>query len=415
MAYEHGIKLLEEATALTPMTTVSAPTVAIGTATKGTTGTPKLIHSMSEFETEFGFTGDFDANTLEEVAYCFFTLFNVRPVIFIRVDKAAGATAVTKADILAAIPIIEQIYPRLGMIPGNIIAPKFSAIPEVALALAAKAKNINGIFKAFALADIDLPTTLLSNENPTADRAVDDKAIARGNFLGDDATSPTDYTLINAYKNNNSLTDEFLALCWPRIGFGENAYWLSTQAAALTTLIDANNGQIPYESPSNKLIRADRSLVKAGGAVFLAYDAANVLNSQGVVTAMNFNGWRLYGNRTSIYPTSDDPKDSFIACRRMMNWLQNTLAINYFSRIDSPLNRRLVDTIVDEINLFLSGLTSQGVLLGGRIAFLEEDNPVTDLADGKMVFRIYVGLVTPARSIELRLAFDVNYFSNLFS
>ena len=415
MSYSHGISLIEEQTALGVMTTVSAPTVAIGTATKGTTGTPKLIHSMSEFETEFGFTGDFDANTLEEVAYCFFTLFNVRPVIFIRVDKAAGATAVTKADILAAIPIIEQIYPRLGMIPGNIIAPKFSAIPEVALALAAKAKNINGIFKAFALADIDLPTTLLSNENPTADRAVDDKAIARGNFLGDDATSPTDYTLINAYKNNNSLTDEFLALCWPRIGFGENAYWLSTQAAALTTLIDANNGQIPYESPSNKLIRADRSLVKAGGAVFLAYDAANVLNSQGVVTAMNFNGWRLYGNRTSIYPTSDDPKDSFIACRRMMNWLQNTLAINYFSRIDSPLNRRLVDTIVDEINLFLSGLTSQGVLLGGRIAFLEEDNPVTDLADGKMVFRIYVGLVTPARSIELRLAFDVNYFSNLFS
>lgn len=415
MSYSHGISLIEEQTALGVMTTVSAPTVAIGTATKSTTGTPKLIHSMSEFETEFGFTSDFDANTLEEVAYCFFTLFNVRPVIFIRVDKAAGATAVTKADILAAIPIIEQIYPRLGMIPGNIIAPKFSAIPEVALALAAKAKNINGIFRAFALADIDLPTTLLSNENPTADRAVDDKAIARGNFLGDDATSPTDYTLINAYKNNNSLTDEFLALCWPRIGFGENTYWLSTQAAALTTLIDANNGQIPYESPSNKLIRADRSLVKAGGAVFLAYDAANVLNSQGVVTAMNFSSWRLWGNRTSIYPTSDDPKDSFIACRRMMNWLQNTLAINYFSRIDSPLNRRLVDTIVDEINLFLSGLTSQGVLLGGRIAFLEEDNPVTDLADGKMVFRIYVGLVTPARSIELRLAFDVNYFSNLFS
>lgn len=413
MSYQHGITIREEATALTAMTTAESPCVAIGTASKGTTSTPVLIHNMDEFESAFGFTGDFDANTLEEVSFCFFSLYNVRPVIFIRVAPATGATTVTNAQIISAIPIVEEIYPRLSMIPGNLIAPKFSANPEVALALAAKAKNINGIFKSFAVADIALPANL-ALENPTADRAIDEVAVARGNLLGD-AAADADYTLVNAYKNTNSLTNEFLALCWPRIGFGEKTYWLSTQAAALMSLVDANNGQIPFESPSNKLIRADRSLVKSGAAVYLSYDAANVLNSQGVVTALNFNAWRLWGNRTSTYPTNDDPKDSFIACRRMMNFLSNTLCINYFSRIDSPLNRRLVDTILDEVNLYLNGLTAQGVLLGGRIAFMAEDNPVTDLADGKMVFRIYVGLVTPARSIEFRLAFDVNYLSTLVS
>lgn len=414
MSYQHGVTIREEATALTVMTTAESPCVAIGTASKGTTLTPVLIQSMDEFESAFGFTGDFDANTLEEVSYAFFTLYNVRPVIFIRVAPASGSTTVTNAQIISAIAVVEEIYPRLSMIPGNLIAPKFSAVPEVALALAAKAKNINGIFKAFALADIALPTNLLAREDPTADKAIGEVAIARGNLLGD-AANDADYTLVNAYKNTNSLTDEFLAVCWPRVALGDKSYWLSTQAAALMALVDANNGQIPYESPSNKNLRADRSLVKSGAAVYLSYDAANVLNSQGVVTALNFNGWRLYGNRTSTYPTNDDPKDSFIACRRMMNFLSNTLCINYFSRIDSPLNRRLVESILDEVNLFLNGLTAQGVLLGGRIAFMEEDNPVTNLADGLMVFRIYVGLVTPARSIEFRLAFDVNYFSTLFS
>lgn len=415
MSYQHGIILQEEATALSPMTTVNAPTVALGTASKGTASTPILIHNMDEFTEMFGFTGDFDANTLEEVAATFFTLFNVRPVVFIRVDKSAGASAVTKNDVIAAIPIVEQIYPRLSMVPGNIIAPKWSAVPEVAIAMAAKARLINGIFRSFAVADIDLPTAFQSREDPTADKAVDDKAIVRGDLLGDDATSTTNYQLLNTYKTNNNLADEFLGVCWPRVGFGDKTYWLSTQAAALMNLVDAQRGQIPYESPSNKTIRADRSLVKDGTAIFLPYDVANTINGWGIVTAMNFNGWRLYGNRTSIYPTGDDPKDSFIACRRMMNWLCNTLAINYFSRIDNPINKRLIESIVDEINLFLSGLTSQGVLLGGRIEFNEDDNPKTALADGLIVFRIYVGLVTPARSITFKLAFDINYFSALFS
>ena len=147
----------------------------------------------------------------------------------------------------------------------------------------------------------------------------------------------------------------------------------------------------------------------------LSYAHATTLNSQGIVTALNFNGFRLFGNRTATYPTSDDPKDSFIPCRRMMNFVANTLCINYFSRIDNPMNKRLVSTIIDEVNLFLNGLTNQGVILGGRVAFLEEDNSVTDLADGRMVFRIYLGLVTPAESITFRLAVDVNYFSTLLS
>ena len=51
----------------------------------------------------------------------------------------------------------------------------------------------------------------MAKEIPTADKALDDKAIARGNLLGDDAASDADYTLVNAYKNTNTLTDEYIA------------------------------------------------------------------------------------------------------------------------------------------------------------------------------------------------------------
>ena len=102
--YKHGIGISETSTALTPMTQVSSPTVALGTASKGTTLQPVLIQNFYAFEEQFGFTGDFTTNTLEEVAYCFFTLFNIAPVVFINVPKASSeATAVTNADVIAAI------------------------------------------------------------------------------------------------------------------------------------------------------------------------------------------------------------------------------------------------------------------------------------------------------------------------
>lgn len=455
MAYEHGIYIQEEATALTPMTQVESPSVVIGTALKGRINQPVLIQNMSDFITEFGFADDFDAFTLEEAAQVFFTLYNVRPLIMINVleptrhfkaksqtlstgsssltitgpihlstvritsgtgddlqtlvegedyeltqdgltvtiellsrTKITGeqievswresdGSAVTNNDIIDGLATLERVYPRLGMVPGTLIAPKYSANPEVALAMAARARLINDTFRTIALADIVEP---LSE--------------------------------VYEYKSRNSLSDEFLALSWGRVGLGTKRYWLSSHAAALMCLVDAENLQIPYESASNKGLRMSGAYLDE--QVDLSKPEANLLNSFGVITSLNFAGmWRLWGSRMSTYPANDDPKDAWLPVRRMMNWLGNTLAINYFSRIDTPINKRQVESVIDEVNLFLNGLTSRGILLGGRIAFMEEDN--TDLADGKIRFRIYFASPTPARSIRFVLSYDVSYFATLFS
>ena len=463
MAYEHGIKIVEEATTLTAMTRVGNPCVVIGSALKGPSNEPVLIQSMSEFVSTFGFSGDFASYTLEEAAYVFFELYNVRPIICVNVldltrhkksttktlsgtsnpltltgaiilssvkitsgsatltlntdytleqdgltttltiknqSKVTGdsvqavydeadASKVAKADILGAnssgtktgLYVLEEIYPRLSMIPGNVICPKWSTDSEVALALAAKCRLINGIFKAVAL--VDLPAT------------------------------SKNYQALYQTKTAAALQDEYLALFWPKVSLSGRSYYLSTHAAAVMSLVDAGNDDIPFESASNKNLRVDSSTLDDGTEISLGKDEATTINGWGIVTALNFGGWRLFGNRMSVYPASDDPKDAWLPVRRMFNWLGGVLAVNYWSRIDMPILKRNVEQIVDEAQRYLDALTARGAILGGKIAFLDEDNPAQELIDGRIVFRIGFAPPTPARVIEFRLTFDATYFQTL--
>ena len=130
------------------------------------------------------------------------------------------------------------------------------------------------------------------------------------------------------------------------------------------------------------------------------------------MTAHNFNnGWKAWGNRTAAYPGITDIKDSFIPTRRMFDWVGNTLILTFWQKIDNPMNKRLIETVVDSANLWLNGLTAQGVLLGARVEVLKDENPVTDLMDGIIKFHVYMTPPSPAREIDFIQEIDVNYFN----
>ena len=279
--------------------------------------------------------------------------------------------------------VIEDVYPRLGVVPGTIIAPKFSTDSAVALTMAAKSNGINGCFKALAIAD--LPTSTV-----------------------------TKYSDVSSAKTGSNFSDKHLAVCWPKVSIGGVQYHLSTQLAALMNVVDAEHDLIPYKSPSNEFLRCDSCVLSDGTEVYLGRDLANYVNSQGVATALNFGGYRSWLTHVSIYPNDTDPIH-FVAVRRMLNWLGNNLILNFFSRIDNPMNRVLVDSVVDSARTWLNGLASRGAILGGDIAFLEEDNPVTELTQGHMTFRINVGFALPAVNITFNVQFDSSYFSTLFA
>ena len=104
MAYFHGIKTSEQPTKIVPQVEVDAGLIfAVGTAPVHLTtqavaaNTPVLCYELAEYVEQFGFNGDFDAFTLDEVASAAFQLFKISPVVFVNVlDKAKHFTEVEK-------------------------------------------------------------------------------------------------------------------------------------------------------------------------------------------------------------------------------------------------------------------------------------------------------------------------------
>ena len=102
MAYFHGIKTSEQPTKIVPQVEVDAGLIfAVGTAPVHLTtqavaaNTPILCYELAEYVEQFGFDGNFDAFTLDEVASAAFQLFKISPVVFVNVlDKTKHFTEV---------------------------------------------------------------------------------------------------------------------------------------------------------------------------------------------------------------------------------------------------------------------------------------------------------------------------------
>ena len=177
-------------------------------------------------------------------------------------------------------------------------------------------------------------------------------------------------------------------------------------AAAETAATDAANGDVPYESPSNKDLKITSTVLKDGTEVLLDQDQANVVNSYGVATWLNMNGFRLWGNNTAAYPGISDPKDRWFSVRRFLTWAANTFILTYFQKVDSPANKRLIEAIVDSENVRGNGFVARGVCARYEITFNEDENTTADLLDGKITFHQYITPFTPAEDIEDIIEFD---------
>lgn len=304
------------------------------------------------------------------------------PATVVAADIVGGIDVGTGAK--TGLELVADIFPLFRLVPGQLLAPKFSTDPAVALVMSAKAGNINGHFKAMTL--VDVPTGTV-----------------------------TTAAAVPAWKNDNNYVDPSMIVCWPKVSLAGTQYHLSTLAAARCMRTDADNEDVPYESPSNKNIPINAAVLTSGTEVVLDTLAAAALNGQGIVTALNFiGGWVLWGNRTGAYPGNTDPKDSFIPIRRMFNWNTSTLVLTYWQKVDNPLNRRLIETVVDSENIRLNGLAARQFILGGRVEFREDENPATDLIDGIVRFHQYFTPPAPAEQISWITEFDPEYVNTLF-
>lgn len=285
--------------------------------------------------------------------------------------------------------LISEIFSRFRLVPCQIVVPEFSKSATVATVMEAKSKNINGCFNAIAIAD--LPT--IDGEN-----------------------GKIKYSDIASWKEKNNYTGENLIACYPETTLDGYKYHLSVQLAGCIMTVDYNNNSTPHVSPSNQKLQINGLCYSNGDEFILPKEQADYLNGNGIVTAINFtNGWTAWGNRTAIYPASTDVKDCFISVKRMFYWLGNNIILNYLSKVDYPMTNRTIETIVDSISMWLNGLSSREVILGGVVSFDDSENPTTDLIDGIIHLRIKFAPPVPMRDVEFTLEYDPSYLSALFS
>lgn len=469
MAYNHGIRIQENPTSIAPpIKNESGVPVVFGTAPvnmaadpAAAVNKPVLCNTFAEAQAYLGYSEEFDKYTLCQAMDAFFKVFGVGPVVFVNVldpakhkaayteevavtagqaqttekgvildglkvsnggDELTAGTdyttefdsdgtlivtvltdsvtaltltgnkldpaAVKATDVIGGydavtgvetgMELVRQVYPTFNKVPSLLLAPGWSSKPEVGLSLAAKCKNINGVFSCECVVDLD-------------------------------TTTVTKYTDVPAAKTEAGYDLSERMICvWPKVKAAGKIFDYSAIYAAVCVYTDAKNDSVPYLPLSNKPLGISATVLADGTEVVMDSVQANTLNAVGVVTAINSEGFKSWGNNTAAYPAVTDPKDRWINCRRFFSWWGNSFIKTYFHKVDDPANFRLIESVVDSENVRGNSLVSQGKCAGIKMVYRQEDNPIENVVDGRIVFRQYLAPYTPAEDILNILEFDVS-------
>ena len=316
--------------------------------------------------------------------------------IYLSAGNALDPAAVTYTDIIGTtsgneetgLQLVRQIYPTFGMTPGLLLAPGWSHYPAVAATLQAKCTEINGVFSCECMLDIATTSGLTEDEISVP--------------------YASDYDSVRIAKESLGATSPHAMACWPMAMVDGKRLYMSALMAALTQKLDAENDDVPYLSPSNKSCGATATCLADGTEVALDQEQANTVNSYGVATMLNMNGFKSWGNNSCGYPSTIDPKDRWFACRRFFTWAGNNFILTYFNKVDDPMNQRLIEDVVDSANIAGNGYVARGYCAAYRVEYLEAENPAADVLNGRITFHQYLAPYTPAEDIESILEFDID-------
>lgn len=285
----------------------------------------------------------------------------------------ATPASVTADEVAAGLSAIHACMTTVGRIPDLLCAPGYSQDAALA-AVMEEMTYVCDAFSAKAVIDIEGAETYA-------------EAIEKKEELG--------------------LTGDDQIVCWPRVLKDGKAYHRSVHLCALMAQVDYGNGGCPYESPSNKEMQADGMALEDGTEVSLTLDEARALGKAGIVTGLHaFDCWVAFGSYTAGRPGNANAEDTLIPTSRMFAWIGNTLVRTFWERVDKPLSRVLIDTIMDEANLWLNGLFGEGKLLGASVEAPAEENTAESLAEGILHFRVTVTPPPPAQEISFTIVYD---------
>lgn len=288
---------------------------------------------------------------------------------------------------------LELVNQTLNRIPNLIVAPKWSAIPEVYEAMIDASSKINGHWDAFVLADI--PITDEGKKIDTIDAAL-------------------------KWATDHGYNSERTKVCWPMATLvsGDIVHTSTLNAWAMLH-VDATHNGIPMETPSNISVPVAKQYfgVESTNRGFDQF-RANALNEKGISTVVYFGGrWVLWGNHTAAYAYGnvEDNRVIFDNNVRMMMYISNSFQKDWATTIDAPMTLAMSDTIKQREQEKADALAAIGALIGTPVVIFDKTSNVEgELIEGNFVWD-FVGTPTPPmKSATLRVAYSTEGFSAYF-
>lgn len=277
----------------------------------------------------------------------------------------AVATDALLAAFIEAVPLLLTARTKFGFIPKICMAPGIMHKPGASGAVLPVARKLRQVWLA------DVPAEVTNKE---------DARLAK-----------------------EAMSDERIFCLWPRpkIVNDQGATivdWAAPSWAGLIAQVDKNlagidGGSGYWCSPSNlelgDVVGAEHELS------FVINDPdteVNYLNANGIATPINFGGWLAWGNRSAAFPNKSDPM-TFLAWRRTADVIEESIEYFTMQFLDRPMFTRpdslantLLGRIQDSVNDFLRSKVGTAII-DGKCWITSADNPVDQLAQGRVKFR----------------------------
>lgn len=257
-------------------------------------------------------------------------------------------------NVRTGIDLLDEVYPTTNTIPAYIGAPKYSENPVVAAALDAKAELVGDELNATTVIDIESRTTVKPEQLKDA-------------------------------KDKTGVFSRHAVLVWPKVVMAGHVISASADKLAELQYQQIRNGGVPT-SIDNKDAMIDGICLEDGTRkIFTRKQINNYVVAIGITSYIYDNGWKSWGDRSAAFPDKTDPNEKSIKCVAISNYLENRFKIEYASQIGQDTSPKKVDSIINNFNYMISGLTPD-YLAGGEITLDRKKTTAYELANGRFYF-----------------------------
>ena len=197
------------------------------------------------------------------------------------------------------------------------------------------------------------------------------------------ADAPNSQEEAVTYASTEALASDRMYVVYPYVVIANNIeVAASPYVAGVIAKTDSEVGF--WASPSNKQIAG---IIGLSNAVDYSHgDAscvANVLNEANVTTIVNYDGYRLWGNRTTAGAAS---KIKFLCVRRTADAINEAVLNSHLWAVDRNIVKNYLTEVVESVNAFLRDLKARGAILHGECKVNKELTTSENVMAGKVYF-----------------------------